>query len=358
MTATAATGPAKVVSMTIPVARIDRDPNQPREHFDEAKLQELALSMSKLGQLQPITVRTPDIDPKGRDNASRRYTIVMGERRWRAAQMAGIKNLRCLVHFGVQDGDPETLAKAVAENVGRADMTPMEEAKGFDRLVKLGYPIAEVAAMCGKSEPYVGWRIDLLKLALPVQEALSAGHMPVGLAWYVANLSADNQQRFLARWARGDFTTTRDAEAFAQACRAEEERQANQGSFFVLSTDAEDAARAAGARTQEGLFGSLDMPSEERERIADDRRKLVAKIERIGAAGAILSEIATMDPGELALLLAGAQGGIPAQRMRIDHLKDVAIKAVKTLREAQAVAAVRASALQVAPEAVADGSAA
>ncbi|MFF3665413.1 ParB/RepB/Spo0J family partition protein [Microtetraspora malaysiensis] len=354
MTATAPAAPAKIVSMEIPVDRIDRDPGQPREHFDEAKLQELALSISKLGLLQPIAVRTSDVDPKGRDKAGRRYTLIMGERRWRAAQIAGLTKMKCLVHFGVEDGDPETLAKAVAENVGRADMTPIEEAKGFDRLVKLGYPLEEVASMCGKSAAYVGWRIDLLKLELPVQEALAKGHMPVGLAWYVANLSADNQQRFLTRWIRGDFATTRDAEAFAQACRAEEERQSKQGSFFVLS---EDAVRAAGSGSeQESLLGSLDMPSEERERIAADRRKLVGKIEQLDKAGAILAEIATMDPGELALLLAGAQGGIAAQRMRIDHLKDVATKAVRNLREAQAVASVRASALQVDPDAIADNS--
>lgn len=336
----------KIVQKVIPVERIDRDPTQPRELFDEAKLQELALSMQKLGQLQPVSVRYIP--------ATKRYVLIMGERRWRAAQIAGLTELHALVHHGIADGDPETLAKAVAENVGRADMTPMEEAKGFQRLVDLGYPVSEVAAMCGKSEAYVGWRIDLLKLALPLQEALIKGHVPVGLAWYVANLSSDNQRRFLTRWVRGDFASTRDAEAFAQACAAEERKQATQGSFFVLA-DVEETGRDGG---QAGLFAELDMPAEERERIASDRRRLVGKIERLGAAGAILSEIATMDPGELALLLAGAQGGIGAQRMRIDHLKDVAMKAVKTLREAQAVAAVRAGAVQVDPAMVAEDAAA
>ncbi|MFC4060194.1 ParB/RepB/Spo0J family partition protein [Planomonospora corallina] len=333
--------PKKIMKM-VPVSKIDRDPGQPREHFDEAKLNELAASMKALGQLQSVTVR---YNPE-----TKRHTLVMGERRWRAAQIAGITELRAEVLYGVPDGDPQTLARAVAENVARADMTPMEEAKGFQKLVDLGYPIEEVAVMCGKSEAYVGWRIDLLKLAVPVQEALIKGHLPVGLAWYVANLSADNQQRFLGRWTRGEFATTRDAEAFAQACRQAEEERAAQGSFFVLAEGVEEAARAVGARGQDRLFGEVDLPSEERERIAAARKQLTGKIERLGTAGAILSELATTDPGELALLLAGAPGGIAAQKLRIEHLREVSMKAAKTLREAQAVAAVRAGALQVDPE--------
>jgi ParB/RepB/Spo0J family partition protein len=339
-TAPATTAPSKVVHKDVPVSKIDRDPSQPREHFDETKLQELALSMSKLGQLQAIQVRY--------NETTRRYTLVMGERRWRAAKLAGLTELRAEVLYGVPDGDPETLARAVAENVGRADMTPLEEAKGFDRLVKLGYPLSEVSAMCGKSEAYVGWRIDLLKLALPLQEALIKGHVPVGLAWYVANLSADNQQRFLTRYVRGDFATTRDAESFAQACRAEEQRQSQQGSMFVLSEDAD-----TGAGGQDQLFESLDVPAEERERIADDRKKLVGKLERLDAAGAILLELAAMDPAELATLLSGAKGGVHAAKLRVEHLKDAAGKAAKTLRAAQSAAAVRASAVQVNPEAAA-----
>lgn len=337
----------KTVQKTIPIDRIDADPDQPRKLFDEAKLDELAASMSALGQLQPVSVRY--------DTSTRRYTLIMGERRWRAAQRAGLTHLHALVMHGVKPGDPATLAKAIAENVGRADMTPMEEAQGFRRLVDAGYDIDQVSSMVGKSAAYVGWRIDLLGLVLPVQEALAKGHIPVGLAWYVANLAVDNQHRFLAKWTRGDFATTRDAEAFAQACRKVEQEQATQGSFFVLADGVEEACRAAGAAGQDGLFAALDLPEEERERITADRRKLVGKIERLGAAGAILAELATMDPGELALLLAGASGGIGAQRMRVDHLRDVSMKAVKNLRQAQAIASVRAGGLQVAPEAIPAG---
>ncbi|MGW5062687.1 ParB/RepB/Spo0J family partition protein [Streptomyces sp. NPDC004096] len=91
-------------------------------HFDEAALRELAKSMEKLGQLQPVTVRYR--------TGTSRYTLIMGERRWRAAQMAGLTELKAVVLHGVGEGC-ETFAMAVAENVGRADMTAIEEANAF-----------------------------------------------------------------------------------------------------------------------------------------------------------------------------------------------------------------------------------
>ncbi|MEU4406240.1 ParB/RepB/Spo0J family partition protein [Streptosporangium sp. NPDC023963] len=348
-TTTAAEKPAdgvKLSQKSIPVDRIDRDPDQPRKHFDQDALNELAASMRKVGLLQPISVRY--------NPATRRYTIVMGERRWRAAQIAGLTEMHCLVMHGVKDNDPGTFAKAVAENVGRVDMTPLEEGRAFRKLMDLGYTMEDVATVCGKSLNFVELRLDLLKLSPSAQEALLKGHIPVGLAWYVACISQDNQDRFLARFARGEFATIRDAEAFTQACRRAEEAQASQGSFFVLAKDAVEAAQAAAGGHQGDLLGELDLPQGERERLAADRRQLLGKIERLGAAGAILAEIATMDPAELAMLLAGAPGGLPAQRMRIDHLKDQAAKAVTTLRQASAAAAVRAGALRIAPDATAN----
>ncbi|MER6828840.1 ParB/RepB/Spo0J family partition protein [Streptosporangium sp. NPDC000563] len=334
--------PAKVSQKTVPTDRIDRDPNQPREVFDQEKLDELAASMKVIGQLQPISVRYIP--------TTRRYTIVMGERRWRAAQQAGLPEMHCLVLHGIEEGDPETFAKAVAENVGRVDMTPLEEGKAFQKLIDFGYTMEEVATVCGKSLNFVELRVDLLKLSLSMQEALIKGHVPVGLAWYVACLAADNQNRFLARFTRGEFPTVRDAEAFAQACRKAEEEQASQGSFFVLSEDAVETMRTSGGGQQADLLGGLDLPDDKREQLAADRRLLLGKIDRLSAAGAILAEIATMDPAELAMLLAGAPGGLPAQRMRVDYLKEMTGKATTALRQASAVAAVRAGSLRISPD--------
>ncbi|MGW4007929.1 ParB/RepB/Spo0J family partition protein [Streptomyces sp. NPDC004763] len=330
---------------TIPTAKIDRDPGQPREHFDEAALRELAASMGKLGQLQPINVRY--------NEDTKRYTIIMGERRWRAAQMAGLEKMKAVVMHGVGEGR-EVFAMAVAENVGRADMTPVEEAKAFHKLVEAGYDLDEVAELVGKSAAYVQWRIDLLNLCPEAREALVKGQLPVGLSWYVGKLSNANQVRFLARWVRGDFKSARDAESFAQALHTEEKRQEQQGSFFVLSDEAAAARKDDG---QDALPGSLDLPEEERERITADRAKLVGKIDKLGQAGEILSLLAASDPEELALLLSGTPGGIGGHRLRIKHLQDIATKAMANLRKAEMVAEVRASGLTVNPDAESDASA-
>ncbi len=295
--------------------------------------------MAKLGQLQPVTVRY--------NAGTRRYTLIMGERRWRAAQMAGLTEMKAVVLHGVGEGR-ETFAMAVAENVGRADMTAVEEAKAFKRLVNASYTVDEVAELVGKSAAYVQWRIDLLNLCPEAQEALVKNQLPVGLAWYVGKLACDNQVRFLAKWVRGDFKSARDAEAFAQALHAEEKRQEEQGSFFVLS---EEAAAARKDNGMDALPGTLDLPNDERERIIADRAKLVGKIDKLGNAGEILSLLAATEPEELALLLAGTPGGIGGHRLRIKHLQDIAGKAMANLRKAEMVAEVRASGLQVNPDA-------
>ncbi|MEU6628420.1 ParB/RepB/Spo0J family partition protein [Streptomyces parvus] len=343
--AAAPKAPAKkaATQKTIPIDRIDRDPNQPREHFDQAKLDELTKSMQKLGQLQPITVVYL--------TATKSYRIVMGERRWRAAKAAGLTEMTALVLHGVHDDPRTTLAMATAENVGRVDMTPIEEAKAFKRLEDAEYSIDEISEMVGKSAAYVGWRIDLLRLCDSAREALEKGHLTVGLSWYVSLLSTNNQMRFLARHARGEFKSTREAEAFAQAAREEEKRQEEQGSFFVL---AEEAPALPGRDSQDAIPGSLDLPEDERERITSERAKLTKKIDRLGDLGAILSELATANPEELALLLAGTPGGVPGHMLRIEHLREVALSATKTLRQAQAIAAVRADSIRINPEAVAE----
>jgi ParB/RepB/Spo0J family partition protein len=332
----------KTVQKRVPLDRIDRDPAQPREEFDRAKLEELAGSMKKLGQLQPVNVRYVP--------ATRRYVLIMGERRWRAAQMAGLTELDAVVTHGVEEGDRETLAKQVAENVGRADMTAMEEAKSFKRLADdpYLYTVDEIAEMCGKSAAYVGWRIDLLRLCEPAQEALGKGHLPVGMAWYVSQLSLDNQMRFLGKYARGAFANDRDAEAFAKAARTEEQRRESQGSFFVLA-DEETSAKDV----QDALPGAHDVPEEERERIIADRAKLTKKIDQLSTAGEILSELATADPEELATLLAGVSGGVAGHAMRVEHLRALTTKVIKNMREAQAIAAVRTGGIVLNPEAAA-----
>ncbi|KQW13721.1 hypothetical protein ASD08_30730 [Streptomyces sp. Root369] len=329
----------KTSQKLIPIDRIERDPSQPRQVFDQAKLEELAGSIAELGLLQPVSVRYVP--------STKKYVLIAGERRWRASQVAGLTEMLAVVHHGVQDGDRETLARQVAENVGRADMTPMEESESFKRLVDAEYTIDEVSKMVGKSPAYVGWRIDLLRLCEPAREALAKGILPVGLSWYVSLLNCDNQMRFLTRYTRGEFKSTRDAEAFAQAARTEEKRVEEQGSFFVLA----DEATSESTDSQEALPGSLDLPETRREKIMEDRAKLLKKIDKLGLLGEILSDLANAKPADLALLLAGTPGGLPGHQTRVEHVRELTLRATKNLREAQAIASVRAGSIAINPEA-------
>ncbi|MGY3199734.1 ParB/RepB/Spo0J family partition protein [Streptomyces sp. TE5632] len=339
--APAAPAELKTGLKTIPTDRIDRDENQPREVFDEEKLQELADSLKEVGQQQAITVRYVP--------ATKRYAIISGERRWRAAQMAGLTEMHAMIVHGLEGGAEtlETFSRSVAENLGRADMTPLEEARAFQRLVDFGLTPEEVAKRVGKSFNFVDLRLALLKLVPAVQEALLKGHVPVGLAWYAAQISPANQNAFIARWSRGQFSTIRDAEGFCQRVRSEEQEAASQSVMFVLAEEAPDPGKVDDSMFPELAEADIDR----RERIVSDRNKLVSKIGKLGAAGEILLEIASMDPDELALLLAGAHGGIPGNRMRIDHLRQVATKASQNLAKAATAATVRAGALRIAPDA-------
>ena len=339
--APAAPAELKATLKVLALDSIERDESQPREIFDPEKLQELADSIKEIGVQQAITVRYIS---RGK------YRLVSGERRWRASRMAGLTEIPAMVMHGLEGGS-ETLqgfTRSVAENLGRADMSPLEEARAFQKLVGFGLTPEEVAKRVGKSWNYVDCRLQLLKLMPAVQEALLKGHLPVGLAWYVAQISPANQNAFIARWCRGQFNNPREAEQFCQRVRTEEQQAASQSVMFVLAEQAPEPSHG-----NDSMFPELevDVDVDRREQIIADRAKLVGNIGKLGVAGEILQEIADMDPDALALLLSGAHGGIPGNRMRIEHLKGVANKAALNLTKAATAATVRAGALRVAPEA-------
>ncbi|MCX4609415.1 ParB/RepB/Spo0J family partition protein [Streptomyces mirabilis] len=337
--APAAPAEKKTTLKVIALHAISRDENQPREIFDPEKLQELADSIAEIGVQQAITVRYIS---RGK------YVLISGERRWRAAQMAALTEIPAMVMHGLEGGSEtlEGFTRSVAENLGRADMSPLEEAKAFKKLVDFDLTPEEVAKRVGKSWNYIDLRLSLLKLVPAVQEALLKGHLPVGLAWYASQISPANQNAFIARWTRGQFNSPREAEMFCTRVRNEEQEAASQSVMFVLAEDAPGADKA-----DESMFPELAVDVDKREQIVADRKKLVGKIGRLEDAGKLLQEIADMDPDTLALLLSGAHGGIPGNRMRIDHLRQVATKASQNLAKAATAATVLAGALRVAPEA-------
>lgn len=156
----------------IPMEWIDPNPDQPRKRFDEDSLRELAESISQQGLLQPLLVRPSPHDPD-------RYQIVAGERRWRAAQLAQIHDVPCLVR---ELTDRETLELAIVENVQRADLNAIEEARAFRELIDtFGHTQEKVAQAVGKSRAHIANTLRLLTFPSEIishveQGALSAGH--------------------------------------------------------------------------------------------------------------------------------------------------------------------------------------
>ncbi|RDI44799.1 ParB/RepB/Spo0J family partition protein [Aquicella lusitana] len=155
---------------------------QPRQHFDPEKLKELADSIKSTGILQPIVVRPI---------ANSKYEIVAGERRWRAAQLAGLNEVSCLVnHYS----DEQALQASIVENISRADLNPIEEAQAYQRLIdEFHYLHEEVAASVGKSRAAITNSLRLLKLDPRVQSLLMTGQLSEGHGKILAGLEPKHQ---------------------------------------------------------------------------------------------------------------------------------------------------------------------
>lgn len=154
---------------------------QPRQYFDPEKLQELADSIKSAGLLQPIVVR-----PIGCN-----YEIVAGERRWRAAQLAGLADVSCLV---CDYTDEQALQAAIVENISRTDLNPIEEAEAFQRLIDdFAYLHEEVAAAVGRSRVAITNTLRLLKLDKRVQQYLINGQLSEGHGKILASLDKPQQ---------------------------------------------------------------------------------------------------------------------------------------------------------------------
>ena len=139
----------------VPIEFVKPNPRNPRRLFAEAEIDELAASIRERGIIQPILVRTARGVPDT-------YEIIAGERRWRAAQRAGLHAVPVVL---LEVGDREALELAIIENVQRADLNPLEEALGYQALMgEFGYGQDDVAKIVGKSRPHVGNTLRLLKL--------------------------------------------------------------------------------------------------------------------------------------------------------------------------------------------------
>jgi ParB family chromosome partitioning protein len=191
--------------LTLPVARIRPGRYQPRTKMDQQALAELAASIRSQGLMQPLLVRPVDRD---------RYELIAGERRWRAAQMAGLEEVPVLVR---EVPDDAALAMSLIENIQRENLNPMEEAAGIQRLVDEFKMTHEQAAdAVGRSRSATTNLLRLLKLARPVQEMLMEGALEMGHARALLALDAARQVEAGKRVAAKGLSV-RETEAMVQA---------------------------------------------------------------------------------------------------------------------------------------------
>ena len=160
-------------SNTVSIGDLSRNPYQPREHFSEEKLEELANSIKKNGIIQPIAVR-----PNKTENG--KYEIVAGERRWIAAQRAGLHEIPVII---LDLSDVESLEVAIVENIQRDDLNPVEEARGYKRLnEEFKYDHESISKLMSKSRSHVSNTLRLLTLPSDVVAMLEEGSLTSGQA--------------------------------------------------------------------------------------------------------------------------------------------------------------------------------
>ncbi len=173
----------------LPVGAITPNPRQPRQVFDEEAMAELVHSIKEIGLLQPIVVR-----PLGEE----RYELIMGERRWRATQEAGLDTIPAIVR---ETSDDDLLRDALLENLHRAQLNPLEEAAAYQQLLDdFGCTHEELASRIGRSRPQISNTLRLLKLSPAVQRRVAAGVLSAGHARaLLAVVDPEVQDRLAAR---------------------------------------------------------------------------------------------------------------------------------------------------------------
>ena len=197
----------------LPLQKVEPNPNQPRRRFDEEELQSLADSIAEHGILQPLAVRAME---------GGFYQIIAGERRWRAARLAGLKEVPVVV---VEADDRTVMELALIENLQRQDLNPMEEAEGYRVLTEeYGLTQEQAAARVGKSRPAVANALRLLALPEDVRSLVEKGELSAGHARAVLSLPTPARQRAAAQKILTLRLSVRQAEAMCKRLAAEEKK--------------------------------------------------------------------------------------------------------------------------------------
>lgn len=292
MTQQKATGNYTLVA----IDRVEPNPDQPRKHFDVAALETLAASISENGLLQPITVT---------HRGGGRYQIIAGERRWRAAQIAGLTEIAAIVRGRMAEADVYRLS--VLENVARADMNIIEEARAYAQLRDSGSTVAEIARSLGVDEKMISQRLSLLNLRDDYRDLAASGQLPRVRAYNISRLSHNGQAAVMQKLVAGEIDTEKQVKLLCDAIRGREQQPT-----LVEPTDAD-------TRYQAGRM----------------QRKLAqASWEKIEALGPAMAAFLELDPTDLADALGS---DLDLYQDRIDSLTKTASAMRHKLEQAQAL---------------------
>jgi ParB family transcriptional regulator, chromosome partitioning protein len=246
----------------IPVSAITPNPRQPRRTFDEDAIEELAESIRQVGLLQPVVVRAA---------GPGRYELIMGERRWRASQRAGLTEIDAIVR---QTQDNDLLRDALIENLHRQQLDPLEEAAAYQQLLDdFGATHEQLAQKIGRSRPHISNTLRLLNLPPAVQKRVAAGVLSAGHARALLGLSDPLAQERLATRIVAEGLSVRNVEE-----------------IVAVSNDDAPRRRSAPAGRQPVAPGLL--------RLADrlsDLYETRVKVEQGRHKGKIIIEYATLD---------------------------------------------------------------
>ena len=225
----------------LPIDAIAPNPQQPRKDFDDKALQDLAASLRQSGVLQPVVVR----------RLGDGYQLIVGERRWRAAKLAGITRIPAVIR---EVSDAQSLELALVENLLREDLNPMEEAEAYQRLLaEFGWTQEELAQRVARDRSSVANCLRLLKLPELIQADLRAGRLTMGHARALLSLDSPAQQLRLREEILAHSWSVRTTEEGVQAKRARPVRRQLRRSPELAAV--EDALRVALA-TRVRLVGS------------------------------------------------------------------------------------------------------
>ena len=205
-------------SLYLPISQVESCSSQPRKHFDEASLAELADSIRQHGIIQPLTVRKL---------ASGYYQIIAGERRWRAARLAGLQEVPVIV---MEADDRKAAELAMIENLQREDLNPMEEAAGFRSLIETYHMTQEEAAQrVGKSRSAVANSLRLLNLAPAVRKLVEEDKLSAGHARAILGAPTQALQREVAKHVVERGLSVRQTEALVKTIQKQQERPKEKG---------------------------------------------------------------------------------------------------------------------------------